>query len=144
MQVQPDDSDAPHVIMPGAKRFPAPANMSPAERKHWTDFMQALPAGWFGRETLPLLRLLCRYLVVSDAALTCISNATADNAIDQRLIQKQMVVADKAADMVVKCMYQLRLTPKSRREVSRKVDETNRTANPIRPWEMEIGEADIN
>jgi hypothetical protein len=128
--------DIPHAIIPGGRRFPPPKGLTAAERAHWTAIMNALPSGWFGPENLHLLQMLCSHLVVSDSALKVISRPMTD----AMLYKQQLRLAEHADAMVLKISYQLRLTPKSRREVSYKKDETNRGANPIRPWEITIGD----
>jgi hypothetical protein len=130
------DAMLPDAIVPGAGRFPAPKGLSPAECEHWTAIMGALPANWFGREALPLLRLLVKYLVLADAALDAVASAGGD---DLQCSRKQ-IAADRATAMVLRLSYQLRLTQKSRSERSKKKDETHSRASAVRPWELAIDE----
>src|SRR5215471_4069425 len=128
--------------MPGARRFPAPKDLPLSQKRIWTEIMNALPSGWFGRENLHLLRLLCHYLVMSETALTVINSASSDDSESRtKLISKYMDMLNKATDHVIRLSFQLRLTPKSRSDGSaRKRDETASRANPIRPWEMSMSD----
>jgi hypothetical protein len=73
----PDDLKLkPRAIVPGGQRLPPPPELTALEQKYWVEFMAGMPAGWFGIETFPLLRLLCRYSAMAEVAMNTL-NATA-------------------------------------------------------------------
>ena len=53
-------------LLPGDPRPPPPPDMSPKEAELWRMVVGAMPVGWFSRETHPVLRGLCRQVVVRD------------------------------------------------------------------------------
>jgi hypothetical protein len=126
-------------IMPGAERTAAPADLTAPEKILWATYMEAMPAGWFSRETLPLLRLLCRYAAMSEAALNVLTDPMATDSLGGRELQHQATLCQRAATMVVKLSVQLQLTPRSRSEygyLSRKKDGTSGRVISNRPWEI--------
>ena len=137
----PEDSRLkPRVIVPGGQRVPPPPGLNELESKFWVEFMSSMPAGWFSGETLPLLRLLCRYSAISENAMNAVNAAPISKTTIKEL-RAMCTLADRAADMMVKISYQLQLTPKSRGEYhSARKDETNSRTNPVRPWEMAVSD----
>jgi len=130
----------PRVIVPGGQRIPPPPELTELEKKFWIETMAGMPAGWFGIETLPLLRLLCRYSAISETAMNTI-NAAEISKLSTKEFRTKCALADRAANMMMRISIQLQLTPKSRGEYhSSKKDETSSRANPIRPWEAQIGD----
>jgi hypothetical protein len=126
------------VIIPGGQRVPPPPELTTLERKFWVETMAGMPAGWFGIETLPLLRLLCRYSAMSELAMNSLNEASLAK-MSAKEFRIRCVIADRAAAMMLKISYQLQLTPKSRGEYhSSKKDETSSRTNPVRPWEISI------
>jgi len=53
-------------LMPGDAKPGAPEDMSDAEAVVWRSIVDAMPLRYFGRETWPNLRSLCRHTVASD------------------------------------------------------------------------------
>jgi hypothetical protein len=128
----------PRVIVPGGQRVPPPPELTELEKKFWVETMAGMPSGWFGVETLPLLRLLCRYSAISEIALNAI-NAASIEKLSVKEFRTKCALADRAANMMLRISYQLQLTPKSRGEYhSSKKDETSSRTNPVRPWELAI------
>ena len=137
----PEDSRLkPRVIVPGGQRVPPPPELTELEAKFWTETMAGMPAGWFGIETLPLLRLLCRYSAISENAMNAV-NAAPISKTTVKELRAMCTLADRAADMMLKISYQLQLTPKSRGEYhSSRKDETRSRTNPVRPWEIAVAD----
>lgn len=130
----------PRVIVPGGQRVPPPPELTTLERKFWIETMAGMPAGWFGIETLPLLRLLCRYSAISEIAMNAINEASIAK-MSVKEFRTKCALADRAANMMLRISHQLQLTPKSRGEYhSSKKDETSSRTNPVRPWEKAVGE----
>jgi hypothetical protein len=126
------------VIVPGGQRLPPPPELTELEKKYWTETMAGMPAGWFSIETLPLLRLLCRYSAISEIAMNTI-NAASIEKLSVKEFRTKCALADRAANMMMRISYQLQLTPKSRGEYhSSKKNETNSRTNPVRPWEIAV------
>jgi hypothetical protein len=138
-KTMPEDSRLkPRVIVPGGQRLPPPPELTELERKFWVETMAGMPAGWFGIETLPLLRLLCRYSAISEIALNAI-NAAEISKLSTKEFRTKCALADRAANMMMRISIQLQLTPKSRGEYhSSKKDSTSSRTNPVRPWEIAI------
>ena len=59
MQRTPRSSLSHAGYMPGEGRPPAPGDFSEEEAEVWNATAEAMPAGWFSDETLPLLRAYC-------------------------------------------------------------------------------------
>ena len=135
----PDDSLLkPRVIVPGGQRIPPPPELSELEKKFWIETMAGMPAGWFGIETLPLLRALARYAAINETAMNSL-NVSSISKMSAKEFRAKCVMADRAANMMLRISIQLQLTPKSRGEYhSSKKDETSSRTNPIRPWELAI------
>jgi hypothetical protein len=53
-------------LMPGDAKPSPPEDMSDAEKVVWQSIVDAMPLRYFGRETWPNLRSLCRHTVASD------------------------------------------------------------------------------
>jgi hypothetical protein len=138
----PDERLKPRVIVPGGQRVPPPPELTELEAKFWVETMAGMPAGWFGIETLPLLRLLCRYSAQSETAMDALNAATVSKLSAAKMLATS-TLADRAGQMMLKISYQLQLTPKSRGEYhSSKRDETSSRINPVRPWEIAIDDRD--
>jgi hypothetical protein len=137
MEDMPEDSRLKaRVIVPGGQRVPPPPELTALEAKFWVETMAGMPAGWFGIETLPLLRLLCRYSAMSETALNKLNGASKLSAQEFRVMS---TLAERSGQMMLRISYQLQLTPKSRGEYhSSKRDETSSRTNPVRPWEIAI------
>ena len=136
----PDDKYLkPRVIVPGGQRIPPPPELSELEKKFWIETMAGMPAGWFGIETLPLLRALARYAAINETAMNSL-NVSSISKMSAKEFRAKCVMADRAANMMLRISIQLQLTPKSRGEYhSSKKDETSSRTNPIRPWEISVG-----
>jgi hypothetical protein len=52
--------------IPGSKRPPPPADMSPREQQIWRDIVDARPVFYFGRETYPMLEALCMHAMQAE------------------------------------------------------------------------------
>jgi hypothetical protein len=136
--VTEDSRIKPRVIVPGGQRIPPPPELTELEKKFWIETMAGMPAGWFGIETLPLLRLLCRYSAMSELAMNALNKASVSE-ISAKEFRAKCALADRAANMMMRISIQLQLTPKSRGEYhSSKKDETSSRTNPVRPWELAI------
>lgn len=116
----------------GKERPQPPETMSQAERLIWHDYVDGMPAGWFGRESQSLLRLLCRHTVLLEDMTQRLVDA--DPNLTGR-IKELVALIDKEAKIVTNLAWHLRLTPKSRSEVQRK-DETG-TRVTRKPWDDE-------
>jgi hypothetical protein len=123
------------AIVPGEERTPAPKSLTRAEKRYWVEHMESLPPGWFGRETLPYLRTLCRFQVLCDSALEKLT----DPDLGSVEFERRQRAANLALLAVLRISTHLRMTPKSRLEFSRKKDETGSRTRPIRPWEIAVG-----
>ena|SRR6516165_191819 len=137
----PDDSLLkPRVIVPGGQRIPPPPELSELEKKFWIETMAGMPAGWFGIETLPLLRALARYAAINETAMNSL-NVSSISKMSAKEFRAKCVMADRAANMMLRISIQLQLTPKSRGEYhSSAKDSTNSRTNPVRPWEIAVDE----
>jgi hypothetical protein len=125
-------------IIPGSQRTPPPADLTPREKKYWLEYMEAMPANWFGRETLPMLRILCRYNAIAESCLNVLSDPVAVENTSASDLKKEMYMCDKACAMVLRLSTQLQLSPRSRSEfqyLSRKKDGTGGNTQANRPWE---------
>lgn len=129
-------------ILPGQERSPPPKDLDKKSALLWTEFMDSMPAGWFGRETFPLLRMLCRSVgtqqMIADKIDRLIDRLDFDD--DEELKQMQLVasVLERQTRIVSHLACQLRLTPKSREEW-RKKDQSNSpgTESQRRPWDAD-------
>src|SRR5262245_37307613 len=61
------------VTVPGQERPPAPADMGHEERVVWEQTVASMPAGWFGGETFPLLRLFCFHTCLANKMISRVS-----------------------------------------------------------------------
>jgi phage terminase small subunit len=137
-----EDSIRPRVIIPGGQRLPPPSELTTLERKFWSEAMAGMPAGWFSVETLPLLRLFCRYLAISEVAMNAL-NEIAITKMTAKEFKFQTSLANSATTMVVKLANELQMTPKSRGDYHlSKKDATSTRTNPVRPWEIRIADDD--
>jgi hypothetical protein len=128
------------VIIPGGQRAAPPPELTAQEAKFWVQYMSGMPSGWFGCETFPLLQALCRYAVMAENGMAVV-NSTPATTVSAKEYRALCAHADRAMNMVLKISYQLQLTPKSRGEYhSSRKDETNSRVNPVRPWEIAVGE----
>jgi hypothetical protein len=136
----PDDKYLkPRAIVPGGQRLPPPPELSELEKKFWVEAMCGMTPGWFSIENLPLLRALCRYSAINETAMNSL-NIEAISKMSAKEFRAKCIMADRAANMMLRISIQLQLTPKSRGEYhSSKKDETNSRINPIRPWEISVG-----
>jgi hypothetical protein len=104
-----------------------------------------MPAGWFGAEALPLLKVLCQRVVKLDKVSKRIDTVFAEmervrSAVERVAMLKEIrslsAWVDRETKVVCTISYQLRLTPKSRGEW-RKKDESSTPTRQRRPWEWE-------
>jgi hypothetical protein len=125
-------ANLPEPLLPGGERYAPPDEFDGREAALWKQFMDAMPAGWFGRETLPLLEMLCQHIVISKEL------AVRVRATDPSRVQEIKGLAlwlERETKIAANLAYQLRLTPKSRGEYQRK-DERG-TSVRRRPWEKD-------
>jgi hypothetical protein len=128
-------------LLPGQERYDPPAALDAKAAVVWREFMDAMPAGWFGRETFPILKMLCRHIVSQEKLATkidvmvdgMIDLTSPDDLKEMRLLT---TVLERQTRIVATLATQLRLTPKSRGEY-RKKDNSDATATNSRhrPWE---------
>lgn len=55
-------------LIPGEDKPVPPEDMCEAEQEVWRSIVNAMPLRWFGRETWPVLRALCRHTVAANYA----------------------------------------------------------------------------
>jgi phage terminase small subunit len=111
-----------------------PLELDSSAAEVWRSTVEALPIGWFGVETWPLLMLYCQYVVLGQRMM-----ATMPDPTDQEL----MMTLSRIVRMVTSLAMQLRLTPRVRHEL--RLHSTQRTEllsltrpNTERPWEDDL------
>jgi len=118
------------AAIPGGMRPEPPEGMGERRAQVWRDYVGSMPAGWFGRETWPLLRLLCTHTVFADnLAEEMAELGPAQHAARKRIFN----MLERETKTVMSLCWQLRLTPKSRTEVHRKDEAAAGLFR--RPWE---------
>jgi hypothetical protein len=143
-------STAAHAILPGKERYPAPDDLNNKERELWEEVMGAMPAGWFSRENLPLLKMYVRHIFLSELMfdeLNLILDAKSYREMgedppdleEKKYANMILYNMDRQTKIVTQLAYHLRLTPKSRGEMYRKNDKAHRGNK--RPWEDPDDEA---
>lgn len=115
-------------MVPGQDRPDAPEELSERGRELWGRYVEAMPSGWFGAETFPVLKLLCQQVEVTEAL-----TRRMENVRDNEMYCKLGRQLNQASTMVKQLSETLRLTPKSRYEHRKGPDRENRNAK--RPWE---------
>jgi hypothetical protein len=126
----------PAVMVPGAGRPEPPADLSERERVVWVQTAEAMPSGWFGRESWPLLKAYCRHAAASEIVARKLAAALAGPATKDRLAAAEKLSKLHAREGAALCTvaYALRLSPKSR--LSKSAATTARgAAAAVRPWE---------
>ena len=129
-------------ILPGQERYPPPQDLKPEAAAFWVELMDAMPGGWFGRESHCLLRMLCRHMVTQEILATKMENhielmgSEVFGPEDAKEMKTLSAILERQTRVVAALYVHLRLTPTSRGE-HRKKDQTY--ANPgiaghPRPW----------
>ena len=136
-------AEAGRPILPGQERHGPPEDLEEKAAALWSEFMDAMPAGWFGRETYPLLRMLCRHIVTQEKIATkidrmiesmCEDNESSPDDIKE--MRAFTILLERQTKIVAYLSYQLRLTPKSRGEYRKKdVSNAPGTESQRRPWD---------
>src|SRR5262245_61807650 len=97
--------------------------MSDAEKEVWRSIVDAMPLRWFGRETWPTLRALCKHQVTADVLGKQLDEAVADLAVARTpkkrivardLVRSLQIMYGRETDHVRRCSADLRLTRHSR------------------------------
>ena len=134
---------ASRPLLPGQERYGPPEGLDPKAAELWSEFMDSMPAGWFGRETFPILKMLCRHIVSQEKLATKVDKmvdemidlSAPDDLKEMRLLT---TLLERQTRIVATLATQLRLTPKSRGEY-RKKDSSDapgtNSQHQHRPWE---------
>ena len=126
--------------MPGKERYPPPKDLDKKSAALWVEFMDAMPAGWFGRETFVILAMLCRLVTIEQKIADKIDKAISGLDFDDDDDLKEMKVfsglLERHTRIVAHLAGQLHLTPKSRCEHRKKdVSDAPSTNSQRRPWD---------
>ena len=126
----------PAVAVPGRGRPQPPEDVPARERQIWADVVAAMPSGWFGRETWPLLRSYCQHAAAAEVLARRLAAALAEPLTKEQLATADRLSKLRARETTALCQaaYALRLSPKSR--LNKSAATTARAVtSETRPWE---------
>lgn len=120
-------------MIPGEDKPSPPEDMSGPEQEVWRSVVNAMPLRWFGRETWPMLRGLCRHTVAAEIVweryLAALNSEREPDDIDalSRWYTRETDAINRASD-------KLRLT-KSMRSQPVVAERAKQNQTLRRPWE---------
>ena len=126
-------------VAPRLRRPPPPDGLTDEQAKLWRDVVDAMPAGWFGRETHEVLVNYCRHTVrhrfLSRQLDACPNDALASGDGLEHW-NRLAAAAERESRAALACARSLRLTQQSqmRPETAGRLRERVPTTRP--PWEI--------
>jgi hypothetical protein len=134
-------SSANGPIIPGARQ-PAPADLTPSQRKIWREYTASLDRDWFNDVTPLLTELVCHvdFARMLAGAIEQVRAKLAELPLgskEERAMSKQLASLlrshGKQSSAIASLSRALRLTPQSRQS-ARRADQIRNRTGP-RPWE---------
>lgn len=124
--------------VPGVQPDP-PQELSPDEAKEWKRFWEVSPAGWFPKETWPLLAQLCRHICHArflGEALQEVRAGLLDPKEPKHLahLNSVAVMHDREGRAIGSIMEKLRLTTQQRVKQNLASPRQQEQAPEVRPW----------
>jgi hypothetical protein len=139
-------------IIPGQERMAPPPELRPIEQKVWLDITGRLPPEWFTADNAPLLKEMCRHIVIADevmadmepirAQIAAIRSSLENESVKTKAINKAMKSLNllrrfhvMQSNAIANLATKLRLTNQSRWQPLKADNQTARSADGPKPWE---------
>lgn len=106
-------------------------DLTPEQRLVWIQVVNALPAEWFGDETLGILAQYCRHVVAGNHVAELIRDMEKSKEIDVESYDKLLKMQERESRISVSLGTKLRITPQSTYD-REKVKRVNKVT---KPWE---------
>jgi hypothetical protein len=122
-----------------AGRPPPPKDLTDEQAEEWRAVVARMPAGWFTRETHPLLAQFCRHVVRARQIEKTLDEYTkqlleTDEGLDP--LDRLAKMADREARAMTTLATKMRLTQQSHYRADKVVKTTDA---PKKPWERVTG-----
>jgi hypothetical protein len=116
-----------------ANHISPPSSLSPAEATLWREVVETKPAGWFDRDSAPVLKEYVRAVVTCDDLAALVRRALAGG--DDDIIRRMLGLRDVEAKRVASLATKLRLTQQSR-YTPQAASTANAKVSGKRPWQL--------
>jgi hypothetical protein len=120
-------------LVPGEDKPAPPDDMSELEQRVWVSVVNAMPLRYFGRETWPNLRSLCRHTVAADCLWELYRGAL-EAKKKPDVIEQYATLHNRESAAVRRLSADLRLA-KSARHHSAVTDRAKKNQVIKRPWD---------
>jgi hypothetical protein len=130
-------------LIPGEDKPSPPEDLPDVQKEVWRSIVDAMPLRWFGRETWPILRALCRHQIAAEVLGVelgeAIANLAAARTQAQRISRREtvaelQVMHARETGAVRRCSADLRLTRHSRVRVG-SAESAIKNQTLKRPWD---------
>jgi hypothetical protein len=109
----------------------APSELSDEGAEEWRNFVNRMPAGYFGREVFPTLVQLCRHVVSARRIDQLIERTTAGDELDVRDYMELLKAQERETKAIIALSRTMRLT----HQANVNANQSRKTPAIERPWD---------
>ena len=127
-------------IAPRLGKPPPPADLTDSQRLEWRAVADAMPADWFGRESLPVLAAFCRHSTRAKFLSQRLDSMGLKDADELEIWNKLAAAAERETRAILACARALRLTNQAKYDAGKAARLTQGQRPAGLDWSQTIGD----